>query len=85
VDSANDNRTSTKGFGLLLAGSAALFGGLIGLEYDPLIGVLLVMGGMALAISAACELLREPAVQKAAQPPTDDLWTLPSNDQMPPR
>ncbi len=45
--------------GMLLAGYSALIGGLIGLSTAPLIGVLMVLGGMALSICSAAELIQE--------------------------
>jgi hypothetical protein len=45
--------------GVLLVGYSALIAGLIGLATQPLIGVLMVLGGMALSICSAAELVRE--------------------------
>jgi hypothetical protein len=45
--------------GVLLAGYSALLGGLFGLAAKPLIGVLMVLGGMALAVCSAAELVQE--------------------------
>jgi hypothetical protein len=44
---------------MLLAGYSALIAGLFGLSVQPLIGVLVVLGGMALSICAAAELVQE--------------------------
>jgi hypothetical protein len=43
--------------GVLLAGYSALLGGLFGLMAKPLISVLLVLGGMALSVCSATELV----------------------------
>ncbi len=45
--------------GMLLVGYSALIGGLFGLSAQPLIGVLMVLGGMALSICSAAELVRD--------------------------
>jgi hypothetical protein len=45
--------------GVLLAGYSALLAGLFGLTAKPLIGVLMVLGGMALAVCSAAELVQE--------------------------
>ena len=45
--------------GVLLAGYSALLGGLFGLAARPLIGVFLVLGGMALSLGSAHELICE--------------------------
>lgn len=47
------------GVGVLLAGYSALLAGLFGLTAKPLIGVLLVLGGMALSVCSAAELVQE--------------------------
>lgn len=44
---------------LLLFGYSALIGGTLGLKTNPLIGVLLVLGGMALLICSAHELIED--------------------------
>lgn len=44
---------------LLLAGYSALIGGTFGLATNPLVGVLLVLGGMALLICSAAELIED--------------------------
>jgi hypothetical protein len=46
---------------VLLAGYSALLAGLFGLASKPLVGVLLVLGGMALAICSASELVLKPS------------------------
>jgi hypothetical protein len=45
--------------GVLLAGYSALLAGLFGLTAKPLIGVLMVLGGMALSVCSAAELVQE--------------------------
>jgi hypothetical protein len=45
--------------GVLLSGYSALLAGLFGLTAKPLIGVLLVLGGMALSICSVAELMQE--------------------------
>jgi hypothetical protein len=45
--------------GVLLAGYSALLAGLFGLTVRPLLGVLMVLGGMALSICSAAELVQE--------------------------
>jgi hypothetical protein len=45
--------------GLLLVGYSALIGGSFGLAAKPLIGVLLVLGGMALLTCSAVELIQD--------------------------
>ena len=52
-------RRRTVSVGVLLAGYSALLGGLYGLTAKPLIGVLLVLGGMALSIGSAAELVQD--------------------------
>jgi hypothetical protein len=44
---------------VLLAGYSALLAGLFGLTVRPLLGVLMVLGGMALSICSAAELVQE--------------------------
>jgi hypothetical protein len=47
--------------GTLLVGYSALIAGLFAMATQPLIGVLLVLGGMALSICSAAELIQERA------------------------
>jgi hypothetical protein len=51
-------RRRTISVGVLLAGYSALLAGLFGLTAKPLIGVLMVLGGMALSICSAAELVQ---------------------------
>jgi len=53
------NRRRAISVGMLLAGYSALIAGLFGLAVQPLVGVLVVLGGMALAICAAAELVQD--------------------------
>jgi hypothetical protein len=53
-------RRRTISVGVLLAGYSALLAGLFGLTAKPLIGVLMVLGGMALSICSAAELVQYP-------------------------
>jgi len=46
---------------MLLIGYSAMIAGLFGLASLPLVGVLLVLGGMALSVCSAAELTRETA------------------------
>lgn len=55
----NLNRRKSMSVGMLLVGYSALIGGLFGLSAQPLIGVLMVLGGMALSICSAAELVRD--------------------------
>ena len=52
------SRRKVISLGVLLVGYSALIAGLFALAYQPLIGVLMVLGGMALSICSAVELLR---------------------------
>jgi len=51
--------------GVLLAGYSALIGGLIGLATQPLIGVLMVLCGMALSICSVAELVQEQSAPES--------------------
>lgn len=53
---------------LLLFGYSALIAGLFALATRPLIGVLMVLGGMALSIGSAIELVQVPAAPDSASP-----------------
>jgi len=53
---------------VLLAGYSALLAGLFGLAAKPLIGVLLVLGGMALSVCSAAELVQEGTKPDSAMP-----------------
>jgi hypothetical protein len=53
-------RSRSISIGVLLSGYSALLAGLFGLASKPLVGVLLVLGGMALSICSASELVQEP-------------------------
>jgi hypothetical protein len=55
------NRNRAMNVGVLLSGYSAMLGGLFSLAFLPLVGVLMALGGMALSIAAAVELIREPA------------------------
>lgn len=52
-------RRRTISIGVLLVGYSALLAGLFGLTAKPLLGVLLVLGGMALSICSAAELVQD--------------------------
>lgn len=52
------NRRKSISVGVLLAGYSALIAGLFGLAVQPLIGVLMVLAGMALSICSAAELVQ---------------------------
>jgi len=43
---------------VLLTGYTALLGGLVGLRFRPIVAVLLMLGGMALSLCSATELLQ---------------------------
>ncbi len=60
------NRRKSISVGILLVGYSALIAGLFALAVQPLIGVLVVLGGMALSICSAAELVQE-------RPETDSL------------
>lgn len=60
------NRKKSISVGILLVGYSALIVGLFALAVQPLIGVLVVLGGMALSICSAAELAQE-------RPETDPL------------
>ena len=47
--------------GTLLVGYSGVLGGLFGLSVRPLVGVLMVLCGMALAVCSAVELIEEAA------------------------
>lgn len=53
---------------LLLIGYSALIAGLFALAAQPLIGVLMVLCGMALSIFSAIELVQAPAAPDSASP-----------------
>jgi hypothetical protein len=52
--------------GMLLAGYSALVAGLFSLASQPLLSVLVVLGGMALSLCSATELIQEPSNQDSA-------------------
>ena len=54
----SEKRRRAISVGLLLVGYSALIGGAVGLAVRPLIGVLLVLGGMALLACSAYELIQ---------------------------
>jgi hypothetical protein len=54
----NLQRRKTISVGVLLAGYSALLAGLFGLTAKPLLGVLMVLGGMALSLGSAAELVQ---------------------------
>lgn len=53
------NRRKAISVGILLVGYSALIAGLFALGFQPLLGVLMVLGGMALSICSAAELVQE--------------------------
>jgi hypothetical protein len=53
------SRRKAIGVGTLLTGYSALLAGLFSLSTQPLIGVLMVLGGMALSLCSAAELVQE--------------------------
>jgi hypothetical protein len=53
------NRRKSISVGILLVGYSALIAGLFALAVQPLIGVLMVLAGMALSICSAAELVQE--------------------------
>ena len=57
MDSMSTKRKRAISMGVLLFGYSALLAGLFGFLAKPLIGALLVLGGMALSICSANELL----------------------------
>jgi len=52
------SRKKAISLGVLLAGYSAMIAGLFALTVQPLIGVLMVLGGMALSICSAVELVQ---------------------------
>lgn len=54
--------------GMLLAGYSALIAGLFSLATEPLISVLEVLGGMALSLCSATELVHEPSDPNSISP-----------------
>jgi hypothetical protein len=59
MSSMSVSRRRAISLGVLLAGYSVLLAGLFGLTAKPLIGVLMVLGGMALSICSAAELVQE--------------------------
>jgi len=55
------SRKRSVSVGILLIGYSALIAGLFGLANQPIIGVLMVLGGMALSLCSATELVCESA------------------------
>ena len=53
------------GVGVLLTSYSALIGGLFGLAANPLLAVLLVLGGTALSICSAVEIVEGPGPDAA--------------------
>ena len=53
------------GVGVLLVGYSAVIAGLFGLAAKPLVAVLLVLGGSALAICSAVEIVEGPGPDPA--------------------
>jgi hypothetical protein len=53
------NRKRALSVGLLLSGYSALLGGIFSLAFLPLVGVLVALGGLALTINSAFELVVE--------------------------
>jgi hypothetical protein len=62
------NRRKSISVGMLLVGYSALIAGLFGLAVQPLIGVLVVLAGMALSICSAAELVQERPDQDSISP-----------------
>ncbi len=62
------NRRKSVSVGMLLVGYSALIAGLFGLAVQPLIGVLVVLAGMALSICSAAELVQERPDQDSISP-----------------
>lgn len=62
------NRRKVISVGVLLVGYSALIGGLFGLTVQPLIGVLMVLAGMALSICSAAELVQERPAEDSVSP-----------------
>lgn len=60
------NRGRTIGVGMLLTGYSALIGGMLCLAIQPIVSVLLVLGGMALSLCSATEIVQE---RSGAPPP----------------
>jgi hypothetical protein len=54
--------------GALLTGYTALLAGLLALAHQPIIGVLLVLSGAALALCSAVELISEPVALRSVSP-----------------
>lgn len=53
---------------VLLTGYSALIAGLLALAVHPLLGVLTALGGMALSVCAAIELVQTPAAPHPMSP-----------------
>jgi hypothetical protein len=53
---------------MLLTGYSALIAGLLALAVHPLLGVLMVLGGMALSVCSAIELVQAPAAAHPVSP-----------------
>jgi hypothetical protein len=60
------NRKKAIGVALLLTGYSALIAGLFALSVQPLVGVLMVLCGMALTICSVAELVQEPDAPDSA-------------------
>lgn len=54
--------------GMLLTGYSALLAGLVALASQPILGVLMVLGGMALTLCSATELVSEPVAPRSVSP-----------------
>jgi hypothetical protein len=62
------SRERTISLVMLLVGYSALIAGLFALVAEPIIGVLLVLGGMALSLCSAIDLVRVPVAPNSVSP-----------------
>jgi hypothetical protein len=62
------SRERTISLVMLLVGYSALIAGLFALVAEPIIGVLLVLGGSALSLCSAIELVRAPVASDSVSP-----------------
>jgi hypothetical protein len=62
------SRRKSISVGMLLAGYSALIAGLFSLAIQPLISVLVMLGGMALSLCSATELVQEPSDPDSVSP-----------------
>ena len=68
MDAMSSKYRRAIGVAVLLAGYSALLAGLFGLRANPLVGVLLVLGGMALAVCSATELVQGESTPNSTSP-----------------